>query len=157
MNSFFLRDSRLLIWSKIIWIPLSWKRLLEIHTRSRGEHPCGCTFTCVFSSSCSMSLFTDTLSSKHCVSMKYVSPFSVTSIFLYYFQYMHIWVTFLVSLSLLLAFDFLIELSSAFSAVTVLLSFPLFHYSLRQNKIAREEKSFFAPSWDPCHKTPRIN
>lgn len=101
---------------------------------------------CVLIQLLHVSLFTGTLSSKHCVSMKYVSPFSVTSISLYYFQYIHTWVTFLVSLSLLLPFDFLIELSSAFSAITVLLSFPLFYYSLRQNKIAREEKGFFVPS-----------
>lgn len=100
-------------------------------------------YMCVLIQLLHVSLFTGTLSSKHCVSMKYVSPFSVTSISLYYFQYIHTWVTFLVSLSLLLPFDFLIELSSAFSAITVLLSFPLFYYSLRQNKIAREEKGFF--------------
>lgn len=83
-----------------------------------------------------VSLFTGTLSSTNCDSMKYVSLFSVTSISLYYFLYIHTWVTFLIPFSLLLPFDFLIELSSAFSAITIFLSVPLFYYSLRQNKIA---------------------
>lgn len=91
-----------------------------------------------------VSPFAITLSKTNCAYMKYVNRFSTTSISLYYFPYIHAWVTFLVPLSFSFPLSFFFtELSTTFSARFLL--FSVFFFFKTEYKYMREERFALCP------------